>query len=136
MNKEPNPEKIKPLRDKCNSCGTVYKLTDSTAFGINYPKKPECRHLMCRCPKCEFVTIIFIPQESNSFETAEATGVPIHPLEWPSDDVYDAWCHVMGIELIVPQELGPTLDKYVTDQGAFLQTRDVDITDFIVSPGE
>ena len=130
MNREPNPHKIKPLRDKCNACGEIYKLTGENAYGIDYPKKPECRHLMCKCTECENVTIIFIPQESNSFEVAEATGIPIHPLEWPSDDIYESWVYVMGIELPVSKPLTERQEKIVDYLTYLLDTDKMTIEDF------
>jgi hypothetical protein len=131
--REPNPEKdnnVKPLRDQCNRCQKKYKLTEETAVGIIYTKQPDCRHIVACCPHCRFQTRIFIPQSSNSLEVAQQTGVPILVFEYASEEIYDMFLRVYGIELIQPKELTPRQEEQVSNYGRFLQEITVTAEDF------
>jgi hypothetical protein len=128
--REPNPE-VKPLKDKCNRCSKKYALTEETAVGITYTKQPDCRHLVTCCPHCSFQTRIFIPASSNSLDRASQTGVPIHVFEWASDDIYEMFLKVYGIELIPTKALTPRQEEQVNNYGRFLQEIVVTAEDFV-----
>ena len=108
---EKNPEKPKPVKDNCNNCKKNYKLTADNTVAMTYPNKPECNHIVCQCPNCQFLTAIYIPEGSDTIERVAEHGVTISELDWPSDAVYNGWLEVMGIELIQPQALTPRQEK-------------------------
>lgn len=118
-NFENNPEKIKPLKDRCMHCDKNYRLTQENALIVEYTKKPECNYVNSKCTHCGGMTTIFVPPTSNTIDELKKQDVPCGQLDYPSDDVYEAWLQVMGIELIQPQELTPRQENRVRF-GAFI----------------
>lgn len=113
MEKQPNPEKQKPLKDDCMHCGKRYKLTPENTAIIEYTQKAECNFVHCQCPNCEGITRIFIPPNSPTIDILKSQSVRVGQLEWPSDDIYNSWCEVNGIELLRPQEITPRQEKLI-----------------------
>lgn len=123
------PKEPKPLKDDCSSCGKRYKLKPENALVFEYPQKPECNHIICQCPNCQTNTEIYLTG-SDTLDRARDTGITVATLEWPSDEVYERFCEVYGIELLQPHALTEREEKQV-DFAHYLMQSEVTVMDFI-----
>lgn len=130
MERENNQEKVRPLKDNCNSCKKNYRLTMDNAYVVHYDKKPECDHMMCKCPRCDFVTMIFLSPNGDTMERAKENLISINKLDWPSEKIYSTWLRLMGIELVEPNELTQRQERIVEYLGNLLEKDLLTIEDF------
>lgn len=130
MEREPSNEKVRPLKDNCNNCKKNYRLTMENAYVIHYEQKAECDHMICKCPRCDFVTMIFLAADGDTMDRARENLININNLDWPSEKVYQTWLKLMGIELIQPKELTPRQERML-DFAHYLLDREITVEDIV-----
>lgn len=126
MEKEPKREKLK---DDCLHCGKRYTIKPENAMVFSYERKPECNHMVTECPHCTKRTNIYLAGD-YTIDRARENGITVCELDWPSDQVYDGFLQVYGIELIQPQELTPRQEKQI-EFAHFLLQGEITIDDMI-----
>ena len=112
-----NPEKQLPQWfDTCNKCETKYPLTPENTLYVYFEKQEECNYLVCKCPNCGSNTMIF--DEDIGPNDALARDIMIDDSDrLASEQIYQTWFQVKGLELPQEYELTPRMEKLVAHFG-------------------
>lgn len=99
-----NPEKErKPLIDNCDGCDQDYELTAGNTILNHYSTQDECDHLICNCPNCGYVTMMFIGEKT--FQQAVDNGIHVQVEKNAPRNVYDGWAELHEINAPKTYEL-------------------------------
>lgn len=117
MEHQNNPEKLRPMFNKCAGCDRKYQLTGYNSVVFNYAKQ-EIAYVFCACKKCGASAKLFC--DADTVKASKAHGIEVIEDDWTDDETYQQWLEVRGIELPEEYELTDRHERLIEKLGQTL----------------
>jgi len=112
--KDPNKNKIKPIKDNCNHCSKDYQITAINGVLVVFDKQPDCNFMLCSCTHCKKPTKMFI--DDYTLEQGRGNGLREERKDYADDDTYRQMLDVREITLVQER---PITDRHEREIGRF-----------------
>ncbi len=116
------------FRDNCDGCNEDTPITAETAYIVNF-RRCFGNFVLNKCIHCGRETRLFLSDEIE--EDFAKFGIPVASTDQiPDPDFIESYLKINGIDLPETKELTPSQEEYVAARGLYLQSVDVDVSDF------
>lgn len=127
--KEPNRERG-PLYDDCSNCGNVYNLTEHNTIFFEHKEFPNADHFLVISDCCEYLTRIFVSEDSTSRKYITRLNIPRIVSRVPDDETMESYIYLYEIPLVEPTELTTRQNTKVDFLGYLLEHDMISPEDF------
>lgn len=121
-------KKNKEVFDDCNHCGQETPITEETAYIVNI-RRCFGNFVLNTCIHCNRDTRLFVDEDTQ--QQFEDMGLGVADTDQiPDPDFVKSYLEVNNIPLPEEHELTPRQDERITNLGKFLQSIDLNLSDF------